>query len=480
MFKLVIWDFLGKISNQIIAFGVSVILTRLLLPAEFGIIGIALALVSFSAIFYDFGLKASIIQADAISQKQLSTIFFLNLLGGVILFLLCFSFSGLIERFYKINGLANVIIAVGLLLIINATASLPIGLLSRKLQFKKIAFVNLTGAFAGGIVAVIMAYHGWGVWSLIANTLINAVIVLIGVFFISAWKPSLIFDLKSVKPLWNFGSTVFGIEILESVFSRIDVFLIGKVFQATTLGFYTRAQSLDNMVKQFSSGSLIAVVLPYFSRIKEDKQALNAYYQQSLHLIAMASLFFTGLLYVTSIDLFTLLFTNKWSFSGELFQIIALAGFAYPVSALMVNVILALGKTKLIVRLEVLKKIVLLPVFLFGLFGSIKFFLYGLVGAYWLIVLLNSFFVSKVVNTSFKKQVNVVALYIGIAFTSVALTAFLTHFFLFHSFINMGIKGAIFLSLYILFNYLFKTTGSLMLLQKIEHLRKKRTQLKIV
>src|SRR3954451_9214638 len=118
MFKLVIWDFFGKISNQVIAFVVSIILARILNPAEFGIIGIALALVGFSTIFYDFGLKASIIQADHISHKQLSTIFFLNLIAGTLLFLLCFGFSSLIERFYKIDGLRNVIIAIGLLLII--------------------------------------------------------------------------------------------------------------------------------------------------------------------------------------------------------------------------------------------------------------------------------------------------------------------------------------------------------------------------
>lgn len=466
MFRLVVWDFLGKISNQIIAFAVSLFLTRILNPSEFGIVGIALALVAFTTIFYDFGLKASIIQADQISQRQLSTIFFVNLFGGLMLFLLFFSLSGIIQRFYKIEGLANVIIAVGFLLILNSTASLPLALLARKLQFRKMAMLNFIAALIAGIFAVMMALSGWGVWSLIANTLINALLILTGAFMAAGWRPSLIVDLKCIQPLWRFGSTVFGIEVLESVFSRVDVFLIGKVFQATILGFYTRAQSLDGMVKQFSSGSLIAVVLPYFSKIKNDVEKLRGYYEQSLHLIAYASLFLTGMLYLISVDLFTLLFTAKWTYSGKLFQLIALAGFAYPVSALMVNVILAVGKTKAIVRLEVLKKMVLLPVFVFGLYGGIKVFLICWVAANWVIVLLNAFFVRRIIQVSFWSQLATIAKYIVAAVLAVLITFLFTRAVEGNLLYIMVLRGGIFFVSYMVINHVGKTAGSLYILEK--------------
>jgi teichuronic acid exporter len=475
MFKHVVWDFLGKVANQVIAFAVSIILARILQPSEFGIVGIALALVGFSAIFYDFGLKASVIQAETISQRQLSTIFFLNLLGGLFLFLLFFGLSSLIESFYDIENLAEVITAVGALLLLNATASLPLGLLSRKLAFKKIASINFAAAFVAGLVAVTMAYNGWGIWSLIANTLINALIVLAGAFLVAGWKPQPVFALKEIKPLWRFGSTVFGIEVLESIFSRIDVFLIGKIFQATTLGYYTRAQSLDNMVKQFSSGSLIAVVLPYFSRIKNDRQQLNSYYLQSLHIIAFASLFLTGFLFVVSTDLFTLLFTNKWTFAGEVFQIIALAGFAYPVGALMVNVILAMGKTKAIVRLELIKKLTLIPFLFIGFLSDIKLFCYMLVAGYWMTVLLNAFFVSRVIEISLKDQLIVIGRYLVITIVSSLLTYLLTYTLNGHPMLMIAVRGSVFLIIYCVSSYFSRTAGSQLVLNKLlEALRGKR------
>lgn len=466
MFKLIVWDFFGKFANQIIAFGVSILLARLLDPAEFGIVGIALALVGFATVFYDFGLKASVVQAEQVTPRQLSTIFYINLLAGGILFLLCYASSSSIERFYNIEGLAEVVIAIGLLLVLNAMSSLPMGLLARNLQFKKMATINFVAALIAGCMAVVVALKGGGVWSLITNTLLHAFLVLTSVFWASGWKPSLTFDLKSIKPLWRFGSTVFGIEALESFFSRIDVFLIGKIFQASTLGFYTRAQSLDGMVKQFSSGSLVAVVLPYFSRKKGQQNLLNDYYIQSLHVIAFGSLFLTGVLYTVSIELFTFLFTAKWAFAGELFQIIALSGFAYPVSALMVNVILSMGRTKAIVRLELLKKLVLLPVFLFGNYFGIKGFLYALVSAYWATVLLNAFFVSKVIAVPFKMQMNILGRYVFISFISASLTIITTNWMDFSPLLIIFLRGSIFLLLYLLLNHVSKTAGILLIMEK--------------
>jgi O-antigen/teichoic acid export membrane protein len=248
--------------------------------------------------------------------------------------------------------------------------------------------------------------------------------------------------------------------------SRIDVFLIGKIFQATILGFYTRAQSLDSMIKQFSSNSLIAVALPYFSRIKHDTVAVKDYYMQCVHIISFVALLLTGSLYVTALDLFPVLFTSKWIFAGEIFQIIALSSFVYPLSALMVNVILAMGKTKAIIRLEVFKKMVLIPVFLFGFFSGIKLFLYLLVGAYWVVLLLNAYFISKVLQVSLRTQVGVIAKYIFVTGLCVFIIQVIANRFDLNNLLSLISKGIGFLVLYLAVNYIFKSVGFTSIVEK--------------
>jgi O-antigen/teichoic acid export membrane protein len=461
---------IGRLLSQVIGFGVSIQLARLLEPYQFGIVGITFALIGFSSVFYDFGLKASIIQNDNITDTQLSTIFYVNIIGGLFLLLLFFFISGILERFYGIDGLADVIKVSAISFLFNAIASLPSALLYKRLKFKQLAAINITAALIAGIVAVVMAFRGFGVWSLVANTVVNSLIVLIGVYWTVKWKPQIIFSFSSLKPLWKYGMSIFGITVADAFYSRADVFVIGKIFSPVTLGYYTRAQSMDALVKQFSSSSLVSVVFPYFSAIKNELEKVRSFFISSLHLIGFASVLLSGILYVSASDLFVFLFTEKWLVSAYYFQIIALAGFAYPVSALMVNVLFARGNTKMIVRLEIIKKSILIPVFIFGFLGNIELFLYVLAAVYWLFVFVNAYFLQKEIQIPAFSQCVIVSKYVLLGSISVGIVYLLISFIPgTTSFIGILIKSFLFLLAYLILNFIASTKGLNFCLERIKN-----------
>jgi teichuronic acid exporter len=468
MFKLVLWDFFGKFANQFVGLIVSIVLARLLVPEQFGIIGIALALVGFSSIFFDFGFISAIIQKDEVTQKQLSTVFYLNLSAGIFLCLLFSLSSSAIENFYKIAGLGKVIVAVSFLFIINSLFLVPAALLSRGLQFKKLSLIYVAAALLSGFISIYFAYQGWGVWSLVLQAVINAVVVLVGTFFASRWKPDLIWDFISIKPLWKFGSRIFFISMLENIFIRIDVFMIGKIFGGTTLGYYTRAQSLDTTVRQFSSGSIVSVVLPFFSRMKNDLIQLHWYYFQSLHFVSFISIMIIGNLYLVAPELFELLFSAKWIFSGYIYQILALAGFAYPISALMVNVLWSRGNEKIFVRVEIYKKLLLLPVFCFGFLWGLKIFMYTLVVANILMIGINAWFVSKDISVSFTKQIRVIAEYLLMGTMVTVIFALIKQYYPQHLLWKIALLCISFTTVYFIINVVLKSIGSHFFLEKMK------------
>lgn len=448
---------LGRFSNQIIAFVVSVFLARILSPSEFGLIGIVLSIISFSSIFFDFGFKSAIIQQQAVSKEELGTVFLLNVMAGVVLCLAFILSAGAIQAFYGYQELADIIMVSSLIFVFNSMTVVPSAILSKALKFKAISFVNIVAALSSGVLAILMAMNGWGVWSLATQAITFSFVSFAGLFIASKWKPVFYFLPGSIRGLWKFSSRVFLPYFLENLFSRLDVFIIGKIFTQNTLGYYTRAQSLDSFSKQFSSGSIVAVVLPYFAKIKDDRDAVAAYYVRSLHIICFLSLLLTGLLYCTAESLFVVLFTEKWLSASYIFQILALSGFVYPVSALMVNLILARGDSKGFLINELLKKSLLLLVFIFGFLNGLNTFLYLLVGCYWCMIVLNAWFVSRDFSISAITQLGIVARYILLGAGSVVAVEFMWRYFHVGALPELLIKGSAFVILYLVLSIIFRT-----------------------
>ena len=429
-------------------------------PSEFGIMAMAMVLVTFAHIFLDFGFYRAIVQQIDITQEQYSTVFFLNAGFALILTIVCFFLAAPLSHFYNQPLIQPVFRTLSVSFFLYGLNLVPSALLYKRLQFKLNSILTLAASFISGVAGVFMAYKGYGVWSLVTQTLLSSFLVLITNFVFAKWYPSLVFSWLSIKPLWNYGSRMFASGILDTLYTRLDTFIIGKIFSTQTLGYYARAQSTDNLVKQFSAGSVVGALFPYIAKHQNDRVYLKELFERYLHIIAFTSIGISGVLFLVAKPLFEVLFTARWLFSAELFRLMSIAGFAWPVSLLMVNIISGVGNSNAFFRLEIYKRIIALPVYLFGFIFGLEGFLICMVVLSFAGVSLNAWFVSKELDMSWHRQWRVIFYYFFLGVGSV----FITHTVLVlvpksNSLCSVAVLTVIFSSLYLLGAYFFNLRG---------------------
>lgn len=470
IFNLAIWDFLGRFASYGITFLTGILLTRLLTPEDFGIFGILLSVTALSSLFLDFGFRTAIVQAQTLSDQQLNTVFFLNLVISLAIVAVIVIVSPWLSAFYGVPELPKYLGVIAVTFITNSLASVPSGIIQRKLKFKHYSVVTLSAALTGGIISVSLALSGFGIWSLVASNVVNSLVVLFGCFFVSKWIPTLDIDLRSIKPLWVFGSKLFGAYILDTIFTRIDSLIIPKLFSVELLGYYNRAQSLDSLVRTFSSTSIVGVMFPIFARNQDDKKVLRDLYIRALHFITLASVGIAGLFALSAYDVIVILFTEKWAPTAGLFRIMAITAFVYPTSALMVNLIAASGDSRSFLHLEVLKKAVLLPTYLVLLLTNITSFLLALGAAYVVCLFFNTVYVGRALDVGKWSQWKAMSIYLAAGLLSSITALFVLLLLPAGSFVRLILTSGVFIATYGLLNLLLRTEGFIELRSKISTL----------
>jgi len=464
--RAAIWDFGGRLANYVVLFVVGVVLTRLLSPAEFGAFAIVLSVITFSSIFIDLGFRSAIVQSQGTTQEQLSTVFYLNLALAVVIFAVFIGGAGYIERFYAISGLRNYIWAASLLFVINALALIPGGLLQKELRLKALSLINTSAAAISGGIAITLALLGFGIWTLVAQQVISALVILIGTLVLSRWLPSFSFNPAAIKSLWHFGVRMFLSGFLETVFTRLDVFIIGKIFPIQTLGYYNRAQSLDGLVRNFSSSTTASVAFPVIAKMAADTEAVRTFYLRCLNAISFIAFLLIGVLFLTCFDIVTILFTDKWVEVGYFFRIMAVTGFVYPISALMVNLIAARGNAAAFLKLETWKKAILFPAYLSFIVGGVYLFLVALGVAYLIALGLNAYFVRKETAITISAQWIAIYRYGLVAILGTGAVFGLTYY-LTNMYLHLVVSSVLFAGIYLLFCYKLKLPGFLEIYARI-------------
>lgn len=426
MFKNIIWDFVGKLSVQLIGFAITILLARMISPAEFGVMGMAMAVVIIAHLFLDLGFNRAIIQRPEITELQYSTIFYLNVGIAVILTAVCYLLALPLSIFYKEPLIKPVFQTLSVAFLINGLNLVPSAILYKQLRFKLNSVLNIFSAIIGGIVGIAMAFKGYGIWSLVAQSIITSLSVLVTNFVCSKWLPIRAFSLSSIKPLWAYGSKMFASGLLDAVYTRLDIFIIGKIFSTSTLGFYTRAQSMDQLIRQLSVNSIMGAMFPYIAKYQNDRTLLSQLYQRYLHIICFISIALSGALFLTANFIFELLFTARWHYASELFQLMSIVGFAWPVSSLMCNIIAGVGNAKAFLRLEIYKKLLFLPVYLVGFVFSLKGFLYFFILASCVGVTVNAMFLGRELYITVFSQLKIITGYLLAAAIAVILTYLLS------------------------------------------------------
>ena len=237
----VLWSCVERFSVQGIQFVIMVIMARILLPSDYGMIGMLAIFIAIAQTLIDSGFSNALIQKKDRSEIDYSTVFYFNIAVGIVLYFILFFSSPLIARFYNTPQLTGLTRVLALNLFINSLAVVQRAILSIKIDFKTQAKASFSAAIISGIVGIVMAYTGFGVWSLAVQTVLNAFVNTVLLWIFSKWIPLKVFSFESFKKLFTFGSKLLASGLLDTIYRNIYTIVIGKKFASTDLGYFTRA-----------------------------------------------------------------------------------------------------------------------------------------------------------------------------------------------------------------------------------------------
>ena len=456
------------------AFILSIFLARLLEPSDFGLIAMVMVIIGIAEIFTDIGLGGALIQRRRVLPVHYSSVFYFNIFIASVLSAITFFSASYIADFYDNPELLIVTEIMSLTFVIAALSSLQSVKLRKELQYKLLTKMRLISAFISGVTAVSLAFYGAGVWSLVVQTLLQGIIYNILIWSSTGWKPSLQFSFKALIQLWGFGFRMFLTGLIDNVFTRVDYMLIGKLFDAASLGFYQRAKSLNLFVIRYSSESLMNVLFPVLSKVQNDLQRFQRIVIKGYGVINFATFLLLGGLFVISEELIVLLFGDKWLPSVHIFQILVLSGFVRPIGALLMNILMSRGRSGIVLKMAVYKVTAALLNFVVLYLWGMDAFLYGLIVVGLWDLFLNIVYASREIRLSFMTFAKPFAVQAGIAIFA----AFITHLIIV-DLVQIGIimliaKGTLFTFVYLLVNYVMRTSSFDYFLEQILPMVRKR------
>lgn len=397
------WSAIDNIASQGITFLIGLILARLLTPEEFGTLGLALIFIGLLNQIIDCGFSNALIRKKVISEVDFNTAFIFNVIAGFVAFFLCFLLSPFISQFFDDPNLLIVLRWLSTLVIINAVGIVQRTILVRNIDFKTQTKISLISSILGGIVGVLFAYKGYGVMSLVYQQLSRQGSNTILLWVFNKWRPYLQFSTTSFKEQFTYGIKLLFSGLIDFTFNESSSLLIGKVYTPATLGQYSRARQFSSIFSSNLSAVMQRVTFPVLSKFQDEPLTLVSKYRLIVKCLMLLSGFFMITLACTAKPLILILIGEKWAQAILFLQIICFNDMLYPIKQVNINVIQVTGRSDLVLKVTLYKRILqIIPLFI-GLY-NIYYMLYGLVVASFCGLVLNALFASKCIPYKLSDQ----------------------------------------------------------------------------
>lgn len=374
-----IWSSIQRFGGLAISFVSNMVLARLLSPDDFGTMGLIMVFITVADVLVDGGLGNALIQKNEIEEKDETTIFTANLVFSLFLFFANFSISPFLERYTQVKGFSLLLRVQSACVLIRAFYVINVSQLTRKLDFPKLAHISLLSQTIATVIAIIMAYCGMGIWSLLFKAILLDLLCCIMYIVASPFKFRIAFDKTSFKELFGFGFPVALANIIESLYSNVVSFVIGKVYSVTDLGYYNQANSLKQIPVYSVSAVINQVFFPVFSRIQGDKEGLKQKYRTTISVVTFFIYPMLSFLIFFAEPVIVLLYSDKWVPCVPIFQVLCFSGYLNALYHLSRSTIKAIGKSKLLLLTQFLSLFVSLGFVLVFLKFSIHQFVWVIV-----------------------------------------------------------------------------------------------------
>jgi len=356
--KNLLWRFAERSGAQIVSFIVSIVLARILTPNDYGTIAIVTIFINILQVFVDSGMGNALIQKKDADDLDFSSVFYFNFVTCLVLYVCMFFTAPFIAAFYHDASLTPVIRVISLTLIISGVKNIQQAYVSRNMMFKRFFYSTLGGTAFSAVVGIVMAHYGFGVWALVAQQLINAAVATLILLLTVNWRPKLIFSWNRLKSLLSFGWKLLVSALLDTLYNNLRQLIIGKMYSATDLAYYSKGDQFPNIVVSNINTSIDSVLLPTMANVQEEKERVKSMTRRSIQTSSYIMWPLMVGMAVCARPLVSLILTDKWLSCVPFIQIFCFSYALWPVHTANLNAIKALGRSDLFLKLEILKKII--------------------------------------------------------------------------------------------------------------------------
>lgn len=404
--KGTIWSSIERFSVQGIQFLVMILMARILTPEDYGLVAEIVIFIAISQTLVDSGFSQALIRKQDRTEIDNSTVFYFNIGVGIILYLLLFIAAPFIADFYNEPLLTPITRVIGLGLVFNSLAVVQRALLTVNLDFKTQAKASLTASIISGVIGLAMTYTGFGVWSIVGLQVSNLGINTLLLWILSKWKPILKYSWASFRELFGFGSKLLASGLLDTLYRNIYLIVIGKVFKASDLGYYTRAHQFSDFASSNITGIFQRVTYPVLCTIQNDDAHLADVYRRLLR--TSAYVIFPLLIGMTAVSepMIVSFLTDKWLFSAKLLVPICIVSMWYPIHSINLNLLQVKGRSDLFLKLEIIKKIIGVCILVVTIPMGLYAMCWGGLVSSIISLIINTHYTGKLIHIGFLKQMN--------------------------------------------------------------------------
>ncbi len=351
------WRLAERFGAQGVTIVVSIVLARLLDPEVYGTVAIVTIITTILQVFLDGGFSSALIQKKDADDIDFSSVFYFNVVFGLILYALLFFTAPYIAEFYEMPDLKAIIRVLGLTLIIFSLKSVQQAYVSRNMIFKKFFFATLGGTLGAAVVGIVLAELGYGVWALVAQHIFNMLIDTIVLWFVVKWRPKAVFSFARLKSMLSYGWKLLFASLLDTVYKDIRQLIIGKMYTESDLAFYNQGKKYTQILVTCINSSIDSVLLPTMSKVQQDIDTVKKMTRRAIKVSTFIMMPMMMGIAVCAEPLVKVLLTEKWLPCVPYMRIFCFTFAFYPVHTANLNAIKALGRSDLFLKLEIIKKI---------------------------------------------------------------------------------------------------------------------------
>lgn len=381
-----------------------IVMARLLTPNDYGLVGMLTVFIAIAQSFIDSGFSQALIRKQDRTEVDNSTVFYFNIAVGIVLYAVLYICAPLISDFYNEPQLTPITRVIGLSLIFNSLVIVQCALLTIDLNFRLQAKASMSAAIISGMVGITMAYLGYGVWSIVAQQITSLVVNTLLLWIFSKWTPKLVYSWKSFRELFSFGSKLLASGLINTIYNNIYLIVIGKIFKADDLGYYTRAHQFCAFPSSNLMGIMQRVTYPVLCTIQDDDVRLASVYRRFMRVSAFIIFpLMMGLAAVAKPTILVLL-KEQWLFTATLLQILCFSMMWFPIHAINLNLLQVKGRSDLFLKLEIWKKVIGVIILVITIPMGLISMCVGLFFSSMIALFINTYYTGKLIHVGYIRQ----------------------------------------------------------------------------